>query len=84
VIFNSSLSKFGKGTNLATIMPSKTEIDIYYFLNCIMKKTISISDQNMQMKKEKTNLPYNFVIPLAENYFVARIDNNIGIVKNEE
>ena len=83
MIFSSKLSKFGKGNNLSSSMENKNTIIIYYFLDGIFKKEITIDDNGLSLKKLEANLPYNEVIPINK-YLITRIDKSVGIIKNED
>ena len=82
MIFSSSFSKFGKGTNPSAIMPSKDKIIIYYNDNGIRKKIVKIENDKLSLISEKVNLAYSEVCPIS-NYLVTRISKSLGIIKNE-
>jgi len=84
MIFSSKISKFGKGSNLSAYINSPDKISIYYFLDGISKKIVSIVDNNIFLSKTNSVLPYNEVIQINDNYLISRIDKSLGIIKYEE
>ena len=83
MLFSNRFSKFGKGTNLNAIMPSRDLISIYYFLDAIEKKNVKMEGETLRLERENLSLGYSEVVPLGENNFVTRIDKSLGIMTDE-
>lgn len=83
MLFSAKFSKFGRGENLTAIMPSNNIIDIYYFEDGINKKTVTIENENLSLKKIKLNLGYRELVPIKDNFFLSRISSSISVIKYE-
>lgn len=84
MLFSSKFSKFGKGKHINAKLQDNSSISILYFDEGMNKKTLSITDNNIAVERQKLNLGFNEMIEINNNLYVTRIHKNIGIINHEQ
>ena len=82
MIFSNKIYKISSGSNVSLFANENNNLDLYLF-NKNIKKYNLIYSNILKCLKTDTELSYNAVIPLNDNYICVCFDNNMTVLTNE-